>query len=99
MFDLLFIIILFIYLVVWLFGCVVVWLFGMFGCVSLSFCCLGKYRTMLGLCIENVLMQKHFGFIFCCSRISSSDLLGWVIVTTAKSIVISRIWGAFGPVW
>ena len=30
MFDLLFIIVLFIYLVVWLFGYVVVWLFGMF---------------------------------------------------------------------
>ena len=99
MFDLLFIIVLFIYLVVWLFGCVVVWLFGMFGCVSLYFCCLGKYWTKLGLCIENVLMQKLLGFIFCYSRISSSDLLGWVIVTAAKSIVISRIRGAFEPVW
>ena len=37
MFDLLFIIVLFIYLVVWMFGCVVVWLFGMFGCVLLLF--------------------------------------------------------------
>ena len=91
MYDLLVIIVLFI--------CLVAYLLGMFGCISFSFCCLGKYCTKLGMCNETVLMQKLLGFVFCCSRISSSDLLGWVIVTTAKSTVISRIWGAFGLVW
>ena len=36
----------------------------MFGCVSICFCWLGNYWTKLGLCNENLLMQKLLRSVF-----------------------------------